>query len=79
MCDGPWIPWLLLLFFTVLPPSMAFIILYCHAWYLEWSRPKRVLIFALFSCVVYGADLLMMITILFMALSCPGFVWGHQE
>jgi hypothetical protein len=64
MCDGPWIPRLLLLFAVVLPLSMAFIILYYHAWYPKWPRPKRVLLSALLSCLIFGTDLFLIAYVL---------------
>jgi hypothetical protein len=54
----PWTPWFVASLFLFVPILMAFITLYCHAWHPQWSQPKRVFLYVLLSCVIFGADLL---------------------
>jgi hypothetical protein len=53
-----WLSCLLVSLFTVMPVAVAFIILYFGCWHLEWPRPKRILLGILSSCLIYGADIL---------------------
>jgi hypothetical protein len=56
----PWVPWLLARLFAFLPPLLAFITLYCGAWQHNWPGPKRILLSALLSWLIFGADLLLL-------------------
>ena len=72
-----WTPWLLAAMFTVMPAAVAFIILYSGCWHLEWQRPKRILWAILSSCLIYGADILI---IGYVAAICACFsdlTWIH--
>ena len=59
-----WVEWLLLALFTVLPLSVAFIILYSSAWHQEWPKIKRIVSVALSSCVIFGVDLFLVILLM---------------
>lgn len=57
---APWTPWFLARLFVFLPTLMAFITLYYGGWHHEWSQPKRIVLCALLSCLIFGADLLLL-------------------
>jgi hypothetical protein len=57
---APWVPWLVARLFVFLPLLMAFITLYCGAWQHNWPGPKRILLSALLSCLIFGVDLLLL-------------------
>jgi hypothetical protein len=65
--QAPWNEWLLAPLFTLVPMGFAFIILYHSAWHLEWSGLKRILLSLLLSCVIFGADALL---VCYLALIC---------
>jgi hypothetical protein len=73
MAHASWLPWLLAPLFTLMPVAVAFIILYFGCWHLEWQRPKRILS----SCLIYGADLLILAYIALIGSYFPGFEAGH--
>ena len=50
---------------------MAFITLYCGAWHHEWPRPKRIVLCALLSCFIFGADLVLLA---YFAILCFTFI-----
>jgi len=56
----PWRPWPIALLFILVPPIMASIPLYTHAWHQKWSRPKRIFLSALLSCIIFVADLVLL-------------------
>lgn len=59
----PGIAWLLMALFTVLPLMVVFFILYCSAWHREFSTVRRIVSLAVSSCIVLGADLLILGTL----------------
>jgi hypothetical protein len=67
------IPWLITLLFVLPPPLTAFITLYWGAWQHDWPRAKRILLSVFMSCIIFGADLLLLgyaITFLFVFGNC---------
>jgi hypothetical protein len=68
----PWTPGLVAALFVLSPPLTAFVILYCGAWHLEWSRLKRVVLSALMSWIIVSADLALL-----GFLTLDGFVLGN--
>jgi hypothetical protein len=72
-----WTPWLLAPMFIVMPAAVAFIILYFGCWHPEWQRPKRILWAILSSCLIYGADILIIAYIVLIGSCFPRFEAGH--
>ena len=58
----PWTEWLLAPLFTLIPLAVVFIILYCSAWHREWTKGRRVLSTAFSSCVIFGVDVLLILS-----------------
>ena len=72
-----WVPWLLTLMFTLMPTVVAFIILYFGFWHREWQKPKRILLAILASCLIYGADILIIGYGFAVGVFLPDFEAGH--
>jgi len=53
----PWVPWLLVFLFILIPLAVTFIILYSSAWHQEWPRARRIVSAGLSSCMIFGVDL----------------------
>jgi hypothetical protein len=63
----PWVEWLLMTLFIILPLSLTFIILYWSAWHQEWPKIRRIVSVALSSCVIFGVDLFLVIMLMIAA------------
>ncbi|HTR42848.1 MAG TPA: hypothetical protein VMH87_14640 [Pseudomonadales bacterium] len=74
-----WVPWFLAGLFTFVPIFMAFNVVYCHTWHLKWSPLKHLLLSTLLACIIFCADLVLIVFIFLMVSSCPGCIWGHEE
>lgn len=72
-----WTAWLLAPMFTVMPVAVAFIILYFGCWHSEWQRPKRILWATLSSCLIYGADVLIITYSVMIGTFFQHFEAGH--
>lgn len=77
MAQALWLPCLLVPLFTVMPVAVAFIILYFGCWHLEWPRPKRIFCAILSSCLIYGADILIIYYVVIIGSCFPRFEAGH--
>ena len=59
--------WLFLGLFTVVPMSVAFLILYRSVWHREYSRSRRIASVLLSTCLVYCVDLMLAALLLLIA------------
>jgi hypothetical protein len=53
----PGVQWLVVGLFTILPVSVAFIVLYRSAWHEERPRLKRIFSAMMSACIIFGVDL----------------------